>query len=47
VGRRIPHDYFDFFVQSLEQPEEAQGRAQAITIRAYVRGNRKAIFLFN
>ena len=42
VRHGVAHDDFDFLVERAQQPEEAERRAEAVAIGAYVRSDREA-----
>src|SRR6266567_4246765 len=47
MRRWVAHGDFDVFVERAQQPVETERRAEAVTVRPDVRGNRKAILFLN
>ena len=47
MRRGVAHDYFDIFLERLQQPIETQRGTEAVAIGANMGSNRKAIFLLN
>src|SRR6185295_7739632 len=44
VGHWIAHDDFDIFIERAQQPVKTKRRAQTVTVRANVRGDRETTF---
>src|SRR5262245_12851165 len=44
VWNWVAHDDFDIFIESAQQPVKTERRAQTVTVRANVRGDRETTF---